>query len=74
MSFDKEKKSLYFEIVFSRPFNFLLMQYALNHSIRANGDNAVKILEQRVCQDSISDSKHKIIPNIGGKYISLDKY
>jgi len=74
VSFKTKVKPLYFEVVFSRPFHFLLMQFALNHSIRANGDNTVKSLGLSVCQDSISDSKRKIIPNIGGKNISFDKY
>jgi len=43
------------------------MQFALNHSIRANGDNAVKSLGLNLCQDSIGDSEHKIIPNISEK-------
>jgi hypothetical protein len=74
MSSNKERKNPYFEIVFSRPFHFLLMHFALNHSVRANGNNAVRSLGLSVCQDLFSDSKHKIIPNIVGKYISLDKY
>lgn len=50
------------------------MQFALNHSKRANGDNAVRNLGLSVGQVSFSDSKHKIVPNIGGKYIYLNKH
>lgn len=74
MSLIKKGKGCIFKSFSVDASTFLFTQFALNHSVRANGVNGVRSLGLSECQDSISDSKHKIILKIGGKYISLDMH